>query len=111
VAARTGLIGLLCWHFGDSFHMTYPPGAFQRLNAYQPVGRVGKTILLYYISEDRSPSPQKFQPENAQHRRQHHENAEARSHDAAITKAEACNAAINAQAASPECLSLQLSGR
>jgi len=35
--------------FGDVFHETYPPDAFEWLNAYQPVGRVGKTIWLYYI--------------------------------------------------------------
>jgi len=29
----------------------YPPGAFDWLQAYQPVAHVGKTILLYYIPE------------------------------------------------------------
>jgi hypothetical protein len=56
-------ISLRALRFGDSFHMTYPPGAFDWLNAYQPVARVGKTILLYHIPEDvppqtvRSPFP------------------------------------------------------
>jgi len=35
--------------FGDVFHKTYPPGAFAWLDRYQPVERVGKTILLYNI--------------------------------------------------------------
>ncbi|MGA8763826.1 MAG: glycosyltransferase family 39 protein [Candidatus Sulfotelmatobacter sp.] len=37
--------------FGDVFHNTYPPGAFAWLSRYQPVARVGKTILLYRIPE------------------------------------------------------------
>lgn len=45
-------ISLRALRFGDSFHTTYPPGAFDWLHAYQPVDRVGKTILLYYIPED-----------------------------------------------------------
>lgn len=45
-------ISLRALRLGNSFHMTYPPGAFEWLKAYQPVGRVGKTILLYYIPED-----------------------------------------------------------
>ncbi|HME34833.1 MAG TPA: hypothetical protein VKF84_06315 [Candidatus Sulfotelmatobacter sp.] len=44
-------ISLRALRFGDSFHTTYPPGAFDWLQAYQPVGRVGKTILLYDIPE------------------------------------------------------------
>jgi len=44
-------ISLRALRFGNSFHMMYPPGAFDWLKAYQPVGRVGKTILLYYIPE------------------------------------------------------------
>lgn len=42
-------ISLRALRFGNSFHMMYPPGAFDWLQAYQPMGRVGKTILLYYI--------------------------------------------------------------
>ncbi len=45
-------ISLRALRLGNSFHMSYPPGAFEWLKAYQPVGRVGKTILLYYIPED-----------------------------------------------------------
>jgi len=48
-------ISLRALRFGDSFHTTYPPGAFRWLNAYQPVSRVGQTILLYYIPEDGRP--------------------------------------------------------
>lgn len=44
-------ISLRALRFGNSFHTMYPPGAFDWLQAYQPVGRVGKTILLYYIPE------------------------------------------------------------
>ena len=36
---------------GDVFHHTYPPDAFDWLRPYQPVTRVGKTILLYYIPD------------------------------------------------------------
>jgi hypothetical protein len=55
-------ISLRALRLGNSFHMSYPPGAFEWLKAYQPVGRVGKTILLYYIPEDgraeaQSPNP------------------------------------------------------
>lgn len=42
-------ISLRALRFGDLFHTTYPPDAFAWLSRYQPVGRVGKTILLYYI--------------------------------------------------------------
>lgn len=48
-------ISLRALRFGNSFHMVYPPGAFDWLQAYQPVGRVGKTILLYYIPEAGQP--------------------------------------------------------
>ncbi len=34
---------------GDLFHDTYPPGAFGWLAQAQPVTKIGKTILLYYI--------------------------------------------------------------
>jgi len=52
-------ISLRALRFGDSFHMTYPPGAFDWLSAYQPVARVGKTILLYDIPQDkRTPETQ-----------------------------------------------------
>jgi hypothetical protein len=36
---------------GDLFHLTYPPGAFDWLNRFQPVASVGKTILLYHVPE------------------------------------------------------------
>ncbi len=45
-------ISLRALRSGHSFHMSYPPGTFDYLNAYQPVQRIGKTILLYYIPED-----------------------------------------------------------
>jgi len=45
-------ISLRARRFGSSFHTMYPPGAFDWLNAYQPVAHVGKTILLYYIPEN-----------------------------------------------------------
>ena len=35
--------------FGDVFHTTYPPHAFDWLNRYSPKQFVGKTIRLYYI--------------------------------------------------------------
>jgi hypothetical protein len=44
-------ISLRARRFGNSFHTMYPPGAFDWLNAYQPVAHVGKTILLYNISK------------------------------------------------------------
>lgn len=47
-------ISLRALRFGDSFHMTYPPGTFDWLKAYQPVTHIGKTILLYYIPEDKT---------------------------------------------------------
>ena len=34
---------------GELFHTSYPPGAFDWLQSYTPVTRVGNTILLYYI--------------------------------------------------------------
>jgi 4-amino-4-deoxy-L-arabinose transferase-like glycosyltransferase len=48
-------ISLRAWRFGDfrrhPFRTQYPPDAFDWLNQYVPVARVGKTILLYYIPE------------------------------------------------------------
>ena len=38
-------------------HTSYPPGAFAWLDQYQPVERVGKTILLYYIPESGGAAP------------------------------------------------------
>jgi len=38
--------------FGDVFHTTYPPHAFDWLNQYPPKEWVGKTIRLYYIPHD-----------------------------------------------------------
>ena len=38
--------------FGDVFHKTYPPHAFDWLNQYPPKEGVGKTIRLYYIPPD-----------------------------------------------------------
>ena len=51
-------ISLRALRFGNSFHMQYPVGAFDWLQAYQPVSRVGKTILLYHIPEDGPPHTQ-----------------------------------------------------
>ena len=48
-------ISLRALRFGNSFHTRYPVGAFDWLQAYQPVSRVGKTILLYHIPEDEKP--------------------------------------------------------
>jgi hypothetical protein len=42
-------ISLRSRRIGDLFHDTYPPGAFAWLGQTQPVARIGKTILLYYI--------------------------------------------------------------
>jgi hypothetical protein len=47
-------ISLRAQRFGDVFHTTYPPGAFAWLDRYQPVERVGKTILLYDIPKQTS---------------------------------------------------------
>lgn len=44
-------ISLRALRAGDVFHSTYPPDAFAWLSRYQPVKRVGKTILLYHIAE------------------------------------------------------------
>jgi len=44
-------ISLRALRFGDVFHDAYPPDAFAWLSRYQPVQRVGKTILLYEITE------------------------------------------------------------
>jgi hypothetical protein len=52
-------ISLRALRFGDLFHSTYPPGAFAWLGRYQPVARVGKTILLYYIPEEAAGSMSK----------------------------------------------------
>lgn len=42
-------ISLRALRVGAVFHETYPQNAFDWLKRYQPVGRVGKTILLYNI--------------------------------------------------------------
>lgn len=42
-------ISLRTLRMGDLFHDTYPPGAFAWLAQAQPVTKIGKTILLYYI--------------------------------------------------------------
>lgn len=44
-------ISLRALRFGDLFHQTYPPDGFDWLSRYQPVARVGKTILLYDIPD------------------------------------------------------------
>jgi 4-amino-4-deoxy-L-arabinose transferase-like glycosyltransferase len=48
-------ISLRAWRLGDfrrhPLHEQYPPDAFDWLDQYQPVARVGKTILLYHIPE------------------------------------------------------------
>lgn len=48
-------ISLRASRFGQLFHLSYPLGSFDWLKVYQPVGRVGKTILLYYIPDDGRP--------------------------------------------------------
>jgi hypothetical protein len=45
-------ISLRALRFGDVFHHTYPPDAFAWLSRYQPVARVGKTILLYNLPDE-----------------------------------------------------------
>jgi hypothetical protein len=42
-------ISLRSLRMGDLFHDTYSSGAFAWLSQTQPVARIGKTILLYYI--------------------------------------------------------------
>ncbi len=44
-------ISLRALRLGDVFHTTYPPDAFAWLNQYQPVEKIGKTTLLYYIPQ------------------------------------------------------------
>jgi hypothetical protein len=44
-------ISLRSLRMGDVFHETYPQNAFDWLNQYQPVQRVGQTILVYYIPD------------------------------------------------------------
>lgn len=51
-------ISLRALRFGNSFHTQYPIGAFDWLQAYQPVARVGKTILLDHIPEQGGPEAQ-----------------------------------------------------
>lgn len=43
-------ISLRALHSGDLFHTTYPQDSFAWVQAYRPVARVGKTILLYNIA-------------------------------------------------------------
>ncbi|MGA8312159.1 MAG: hypothetical protein WB755_19155 [Terriglobales bacterium] len=50
-------ISLRTRRIGDFLHTSYPPGAFAWLDQYQPVERVGKTILLYYIPESGGAAP------------------------------------------------------
>ncbi len=45
-------VSLRALRMGEFLHTSYPPGAFAWLDAYQPVERIGKTILLYYIPLD-----------------------------------------------------------
>lgn len=45
-------ISLRSLRAGDVFHQGYPIDAFAWLDRYQPVERIGKTILLYYIPPD-----------------------------------------------------------
>lgn len=49
-------ISLRALRFGDLFHTSYPPDAFAWLSRYQPVARVGKTILLYDIPAEAAES-------------------------------------------------------
>ncbi len=48
-------ISLRSLRMGDFFHTTYPPGAFGWLGQSQPVAKIGKTILLYYIPPGAAP--------------------------------------------------------
>ena len=45
-------ISLRARRMGNLFHTTYPPGAFAWLDRDQPVAKIGKTILLYYLPPD-----------------------------------------------------------
>jgi hypothetical protein len=42
-------VGVRSLRLGDVQHQTYPPGSFSWLDAYQPVGHAGATILIYCI--------------------------------------------------------------
>jgi 4-amino-4-deoxy-L-arabinose transferase-like glycosyltransferase len=48
-------ISLRSLRAGDVFHETYPQNAFDWLRQYQPVQRVGQTILLYHIPDPTGP--------------------------------------------------------
>ena len=50
-------ISVRTMRMGEFLHTSYPPGAFAWLDRYQPVERVGKTILLYYIPKDHEAVP------------------------------------------------------
>jgi hypothetical protein len=56
-------ISLRALRLGNSFHMSYPPGTFDWLKAYQPVTRVGQTILLYNIPDDGRPHVSRTPPQ------------------------------------------------
>jgi hypothetical protein len=47
-------VSLRSMRFGDVLHQTYPPDALAWLDRYEPVARVGQTILLYHIPETSS---------------------------------------------------------
>jgi 4-amino-4-deoxy-L-arabinose transferase-like glycosyltransferase len=51
--------------FGDVFHTTYPPHAFDWLNQYPPKEWVGKTIRLYYVPPD-TPATDAREPKASQ---------------------------------------------
>jgi hypothetical protein len=42
-------VGVRSLRLGDVQHQTDPPGSFSWLDAYQPVGHAGATILIYCI--------------------------------------------------------------
>jgi len=44
-------VSLRALRMGELFHTTYPRNAFDWVSQYQPVARVGNTILLYYIPD------------------------------------------------------------
>jgi hypothetical protein len=54
-AAGWFAISLRSLRAGDVFHETYPQNAFDWLSQYQPVQRIGQTVLLYYIPNPSAP--------------------------------------------------------
>jgi hypothetical protein len=43
------VVSLRAMRMGEFDHQRYPMGAFEWLDRYEPVARIGKTMLLYHI--------------------------------------------------------------